>query len=339
MRETILRDVVDEHWSALSTEPASGERRLRVSELPVATVNGSLAVAIDHDGHRHVLVPIASQQRVRRGLDGPVLRLSKRALEDEDSYRTYADLGCLRSDLEDLFTVLCGDVLAAAAALSDNPLKALYRVLDRWKALFQTNGAPLGIEQLAGLFGELTVLNRLLEQDPSAHRFWRGPHGHRHDFASSFTAIEVKSSMRGEGRRPRIHGLDQLEAPTGGALHLVWYRLERATETGTAFADLVNRALRLCDDESALLALLAGAGYRSSDLDRYHDVRFAITEERWHEVDADFPKLTGRDLARAGIPVAALDVEYTIDLSGAVPAPMDADKVTEVLRAVMEEPV
>ncbi|GAA1989805.1 PD-(D/E)XK motif protein [Kitasatospora viridis] len=339
MTDSALRGVVEEHWAALGTGQITSDRRLRVAELPVVTDSGPLVVAIDHEGHRHVLVPIHAHQKVRRGLDGPVLRLRKRDLEDEETYQSYADLVCLRPDLDYLFTELCADVLGTAESMPAHPVKALYRVLDRWRALFRTEGHPLRPEQIAGLFGELTVLNRLLERDPSAHRLWRGPHGHRHDFSTAATAVEVKATTDSEGRRPRIHGLDQLEPPTDGLLSLAWFRLQRvaARGIGTGLVELIGQALERCDDESSLLDLLAAVGYRSSDVDLYGDVRFAIIEERWYRVDAQFPGLTGHALAVAGLPVSVLDVEYTIDLSGGTPVPMTPDEASQLIETMIQE--
>ncbi|MFF4655074.1 PD-(D/E)XK motif protein [Streptomyces sp. NPDC001381] len=339
MNADVFREAVEEHWNALEAAPASGERRLRVSQLPVVTEQGALVAAVDHDGHRHVLVPIHSHLKIRSGLDGPVLQLRKRPLEDEETYQTYADLACLRTDLNDLFTQLCADILSATEKLPDNPVKALYRVLDRWKALFQSQGTVLGPEQLAGLFGELLVLDRLLHLDPSAHRLWRGPEGHAHDFTNGTLAVEVKSSAKGEGRRPRIHGLDQLEAPEGGTLCLAWFRLHRTPggTSGVGFMELLERTLRSCDDESALLELLARAGYRSGDAARYRDVRFAVVEERWYRITPAFPGLTTRALVAAGVPISVLDVEYTVDLSGETPAPMAPGTVSLTIDRMIQE--
>jgi hypothetical protein len=332
---TAERGLIEHHWRELESEWASEERKVRVADLPIDTAYGPPAVAVDYDGHRHVLVPVNSHQRVRRGLDGPVLQLRRRSLEDEQVYQTYADLGCLQSDFHDLFTMLCAEVLQTIGPLSENPIKALYRVLDRWRALFQIKGTPLGPEQIAGLFAELTVLIRLLRQDPSAQTLWRGPSGHRHDFTADAAAVEVKASVSREGRRARIHGLSQLETPPAGTLRLAWYRLERDSGSGQSLVELVEHALDLCDDERALLGLLAEAGYRSSDNDHYRDARFSITEERWYVVDAAFPKLTGNDLATAAIPTAVLDVAYTIDLSSEPPNPMGQDQVSEYLAAMI----
>ncbi|MFC8760864.1 PD-(D/E)XK motif protein [Streptomyces sp. NPDC057193] len=339
MSEEILRSLVEERWAALEAEPTTGERRFRVSHLPIVVENDNrLAVAVDHHGHRHVLVPIQAHRRVRPGLDGPVLQLRKRPLEDDETYQTYADLSCLRSDLNDLFTDLCVDVLSTAEGHPESPLRALHHVLDRWKELFRSQGSPLTGEQLAGLFGELTVLCRLLEKDPSAHRLWLGPEGHRHDFSSGSTAVEVKAGAA-TGRKPRIHGLDQLDRPSDGSLALVWFRLQRTPSgsLGTSIVELVDRTRLLCDDEGSLLELLSTAGYRPADADCYQGVRFLIDEERWYDVAPGFPGLTTRDLIEAGLSVSVQNVEYTIDLSGDFPAPLTDHEVARVIDEIVQE--
>ncbi|MGW1050993.1 PD-(D/E)XK motif protein [Streptomyces sp. NPDC001118] len=341
MNDEAYRTLVEDHWVALETEQATGEHRLRVSQLPVATAQGPLAGAVDHEGYRHILVPVHTHRKIRTRPDGPVLRLRKRPLEDDDTYQTYADLACLRTDLNDLFTDLCVDVLSAVAALPDNPVKALYGVLDRWKALFQAQSALLGPEQIAGLFGELLVLDRLLARDSSAHRIWRGPEGRPHDFVAGKMAVEVKTSGAIGGRRPRIHGLDQLDAPPGGTLCLAWFRLGEpgASDSGLGFLELLEKTLHSCDDESALLEMLAASGYRPIDAEKYQSIRFVVMEERWYKVGSDFPRLTTRALADAGVPISVLDVEYTIDLSRDVPPPMAADEAVQILDRLIQESV
>ncbi|CAM4526320.1 PD-(D/E)XK motif protein [Nocardia ninae] len=333
-----LRDIIDEHWRLLEAETVTSESAVRTSELPVETVCGPLVAAVDFDGGRHILVPVDSHQSVRKGLNGPALQLRKRALETEESYQQFADLGCLQTDLNEVFTSLSAEILQAVQVSADNPIKGLYRVLDQWKALFQGVGVPLGPQKLAGLFGELIVLQQMLDIDRSAHRLWRGPLGGRHDFASGGSAVEVKTSMITEGRWVRIHGLEQLDPPPGGALELVWLRLESTSSRGVGFQDLVNQVLKQCDDEYAVLSLLAAAGYRPVDAEHYRQCRFEVVEARWYGVDIAFPRLTRGDLIAAGVVIRVQDVEYTIELTSEPPFPLDEQSVSRHLRAMIEEP-
>jgi hypothetical protein len=93
----------------------------------------------------------------------------------------------------------------------------------------------------------------------------------------------------------------------------------------------------LCDDEGAVIGLLAEAGYSPLEDDRYRDVRFAVTEEKWYQVGPGFPGLTSSALAAAGLPVSVEDVEYTVDLSGDSPFALTQDDVPHVLDRIIRE--
>lgn len=341
MIEERFRRLIEDSWAVLEAEKATGERRMRTRRLPVEVEYGSLSVGVDYEGHRHALLPIPSNRKVRTGTEGAVLHLRRRVLEGPDSYQAYADLACRRNDLKDLFTVLCVDIVEAAAEAPQNPMKALYRVLDRWKALFRSEGAPLRPDQIAGLLGELTVLRRLLVRDPSAHRYWRGAEGHRHDFAGENVAFEIKTSTAVEGRKARIHGLEQLEPPNGGVLSLVWIRVRRVSgeESGIGFMELVDQVLRLCDDESALLSRLSRVGFFYGHSEHYGDVRFVIEEEKWYLVDPSFPGLTYERLEAGHVPITFSDVEYTIDLTDDVPSPLSTTRVDQMIDDLLQESV
>ncbi|MFD4461620.1 PD-(D/E)XK motif protein [Nocardia sp. NPDC058480] len=332
-----LKKVLDDQWRRLERRPSVEASVVTVSDLPVPTANGVLAAGLDSEGNRHLLVPIGAHQIVRKGLNGPVLRLSKRTLEQDGRVQDYAALACLRRDLNDIFATVCADILVATEESPENPVKVLHRILDRWRALFLNPGPPLGTQQLAGLFGELVVLELLLEHDSGAIRLWKGPSGHRHDFATDAGALEVKTSTNPDGRAVRIHGLDQLEPPLDGVLGLVWLRLETDVQGGIGFLELIKRVLDLTDDESEILTRLAAVGYRSADNDHYAHSRYSINEHRWYNVDVAFPRLTTVDLAAASISTNVRNVDYTIDLSGESPAPMEANDVERHIKAMLEE--
>ncbi|MGA6204613.1 PD-(D/E)XK motif protein [Nocardia testacea] len=331
--------VVNEHWQQLerSSPPLPGA--LRVAELPVSAGQRPLAAAVDDEGNRHLLIPTDSYQRVRKGLDGPALRLRKTVLEDSGNRDYFVSLCCMRSDIHPIFTMLCADILVAVEGAPENPIKQLNLVLDRWRALFLSPGSLLGPQQLSGLFGELRVLARLLEENGTAHHLWLGPKGYRHDFSTDRAALEVKTSVEGNGRVVRVHGLEQLEPPTDGTLGLVWLRLRQATASGTGLVELVNRVLELADDEAAVLDLLGSVGYRVADNEHYEHVRFTVEEERWYNVDIAFPKLTRVNLVASSASANVRDVDYTIDLGVEPPKPMDESDIEQCLAAMLEEQV
>ena len=317
-----LRKVVDDHWKRLEEERVSGPDHVRTSELPVPTSAGSVLAAVDHMGNRHVLVPLTANQHVRTDHRGAALEVRERPLKNGDIYERYADLGCLRRDLDEVFTGLVSDVLAAVAAAPERPLKALYTVLSRWRDLFRHAPAPLSLDQLAGLFGELVVLHELLAGKSTAVDFWTGPSGHQHDFAVGSHDIEVKTSTAARDRKVRIHGITQLQPPPQGNLDLVWIRLEPVAERGTSLVELVEAVRRAGDDDAALLCKLAEAGYLAADAGRYHDMRFEVREQRWYEIHDDFPRIDP-----AAAPADVSDLDYTLDLAGQRPQATDPDGI------------
>ncbi|MFE3026193.1 PD-(D/E)XK motif protein [Nocardia tengchongensis] len=331
------RAELDEHWRQLGLGRPTKEGALRVSDLSVDTARGAVSAGMDSAGCRHLLIPIGSHQAVRRGVDGPVLQLRSRPLESANEYQNYADLACLQPAFDGVFTTLCIDVLEAVSSSTSNPIKGLYTALDTWRALFQTAGRRLGPEQLAGLFGELLLLRRMLELNSSAQGLWKGPTCYRHDFSSAKRALEVKASTASEGRRIRVHGLDQLDAPLGGELCLVWFRLERNDSGGTTVQGIVDQVLELADDTVGLLAQLHEAGYRASDIAHYSEVGFAVSEERWYRVDSEFPRLTAGMLAEAGVTVNVRDVEYSVELTSEPPDALSDEQATKYLLTMIEE--
>lgn len=328
------RSTFEEEWASLLAFPPSADTRMRVHELSHATSWGSVSLAVDHDQVRHLLVPILSSTRVRSGLDGPGLVLRKRLLEDDDSSTTFADLSCLRPELQYLFDDLCSDVLVEIDGLEHQPMKAVYQVVDRWRSLFDRPAGILSDEAAAGLFGELLVLQRLLEDDASAHRCWAGPYGSRHDFVIDDLAVEVKAASASEGRIVRVHGLDQLEAPDDGRLLLAVFRLadSRRSGGGTTLLELAEEVLALSDDEPAVRSLLAIVGYVLGAVESNDTRAWTVTEERWYDVDEAFPRLTRAGLTVAGVSDAVVDVDYSLDLAANAPAPVPAAEVATTLR-------
>lgn len=307
-----LKAMLAAHWRALDEAPIPSSGKLRVASLPVKAATGSLNAAVDAAGIRHLLIPLGAAESVAPTTD-TALRWRLRPLGDRTGYRRYADLGCHRGELNDVFTDLCVDILVSVETNTARPLKTARRVVERWRALFTALGDILSADQLAGLFGELLILSRLLDIHGEATRLWTGPTGHRHDFHGGIGAVEVKTSTSIDGRRVRIHGLDQLEEPSGGFLALAWLRLEKSSDQGRTLPELVDDLMNLVNDDHDLTTRLTKAGYRPADRDQYGALRFHLAEQRWFPVDSAFPRLTESMIAPAVQP-SVRDVSYIVDL-------------------------
>ncbi|MEU8230046.1 PD-(D/E)XK motif protein [Actinoplanes sp. NPDC048967] len=324
-----LRAVINDHWRALGAVQR-GTAWL-TSALPVESAGLPMLCAIGPDGNRHLLVPLPPGDRPRPDLRSAAVHLLPLTLEPEARPVHYADLVLLRADLAEIFTGLCADVLAALAAEPDDVLVAIGQVLGGWRELLRS-GSKLGIEQLAGLFGELTVLNRLLDLRPDLLKSWQGPLRAPQDFVLNASAIEVKATASSEGRIVRIHGIDQLAAPAGG-LMLWWLRLDTGDTGGIAVPELIRSTARRLDRPQDLWQLLARSGYFMADADRYKGLHFTVVEEAHYRVAEDFPRIVAASLA-SDLPPGVSDVRYAVDLNFA-PAPMQEDEVADFLDSMV----
>jgi hypothetical protein len=329
---TGLRSVITDHWTALGN--ARQNSGWLTSELPVLVAGMPLLCALSPERKRHLLVPVPSADYARSDTRAAAVQLLPLTLEAASVRVEYASLVLLRDDLVDIFTGLCADVVAALAAGSAEPLVVVAQVLDGWRELFRS-GSQLGIEQLAGLFGELRLLNALLDRDTSLLHAWRGPLRSPHDFVLNRKAVEVKATTTSEGRSVRIHGVDQLAAPKDGDLMLQWMRLNTSDPAGRSLPEIVESTARRIERPQELLQLLARVGYFMADRHRYDGIRFVVAEEACYRVVETFPRIVASAFA-GEVPAGISDVRYTLDLDLG-PAPMQKDEIEEFLQAMVEK--
>jgi hypothetical protein len=322
--------VIQDHWDALDAAPASSE--WLTSALPVEVDGRSMLCARGPEGKRHLLTPMASADRVEVDLDAAAVHLVPVVLERGHKRVHFADLRLVRSDLEDVFTGLCAEVVAAVAASPEAAFLAVSQVLDTWRELFRS-GSRLSLEAMAGLFAELSVLEQLLIRDGNSLGSWKGPFRAPQDFTSGSWAIEVKATTSAEGSSVRIHGMDQLVVKPDGGLMLWWMRLDVVNPDGRTIPEQVEVLKKYAARPQELLRLLARAGYYSADAETYGGVRFTISEQQHHRVLDDFPRIVPESFPE---PLHGIsDVRYTLDLSEC-PALLDRGEVKSFLDRMVQ---
>lgn len=105
-----------------------------------------------------------------------------------------------------------------------NPIESSELIIERW-IQFWRNREPLGREQQMGLFGELSVLEKLLVAgNDDAVENWTGPERATHDFEFDSRHIEVKTTGTYEPILD-ISSLNQLR-PYNPTLYLVLVQME-----------------------------------------------------------------------------------------------------------------
>jgi Putative PD-(D/E)XK family member, (DUF4420) len=332
--EIKVQEEIRSLWETLEAQRITKLTQLR-SQIPVG--DRSVGVALDINGARHVLIPCAVGEDAEGLWRSSAVVLNRKNLIARDVAGTWLVLTCFRRELDEVFLRLAASVICD---LPTNPLET-YRsclsTLETWRDLLgPAKFEALSQEQIVGLLGELLLLERLAEINPRrALEAWEGPLGGRHDFRYAGEVMEAKATLSRIGRFIRVHGPTQLEAPPGGTLHLSWIRLERTPGGSLSLPILVQRLWDRGLDRARLKVLLSRRAYDDSTQSPPADATYEMSEWRiWH-IDESFPKVVPVSFVGGRIPNLVLDLQYTIDLSGPSPPPLQATEVEQVLTSMM----
>jgi hypothetical protein len=325
---------IERRWVQLGAPPTDDE--MKVVDLPQQVTAGQLLLGIGREGSR-LLVPLAGDahrsfkpERKSRGVN-----LLVRSIEQEGGNRWFLDVVCLRSELRWLFSSFIADVLLRFERRPEvEPASIVKTCYSAWRALFAGAGPRMTVKQLAGLYGELNILGRLLSLSESATSRWKGPLGEAHDFVGPGLDIEVKTTLSDEDDVVHIHGLEQLNAQDGCELYLAHLRVETPSSDGESLGELVSR-LEATDRSGKLQGLLVAAGYEDAERHAYSEVTFRLLEERWFAVDDSFPRLTSSTFAAGAVPAGLGNFRYTLDLGAVTVPPTASSAVSEILAGVV----
>lgn len=201
---------------------------------------------------------------------------------------------CQRPAFREYFISLVQGILGRIEAEpgEDGALLAA-REIERWKAFFQAEAPThlLSVAQLAGLFAELRVLERLHALGTlSAVTAWCGPLGEPKDFALPEGHIEVKATLSAGPLSVEINGLRQLSRVPNDLLLLSVHRLE-LSPTGDSVPDVVDRLHTAGVSPLELQAKLAGLGCHPAFDAEHRKVKFREVEHRCFDVDDSFPRI------------------------------------------------
>jgi Putative PD-(D/E)XK family member, (DUF4420) len=317
---------LERRWRLAETRPTTSPDDVSADPLSVAWPESSVFVGADGSGTRHLLIPIADNTAVTEEASGAVVTVRKRTLVLEGARHAYLDLACKRADLFDQFAVLASEVVNTAARTPEHAVRIAGEVLTSWRELLRLmNPSALTRDAVIGLYGELSILGRIVALDP-LHGLdaWTGPTGARHDFQRGPNNLEVKSSTARRGRPMVIHGLDQLEKIPNTTLHLWWVRLEVSVGRGQSLRSLVDEILNSCLRHADLEQKLIKVGYDLAQPQLYDRPLFTQIESRLYLVDDEFPTLTHKHLVAGDLPHGVIALSYEINVSGDKPSALPA---------------
>lgn len=306
-------------WAALAHD-ARTETDLRVRRLRLESDIGPVFAGRDHAGCDHLLIAIDGSFTEDRRSAG--VHVVQRELDIDGTRYTLIDVACRSTSANPVFHRLVDEIYQELRESPDTPLFIVHNVLGRWRELLAQIFPSLGPGALAGLFGELWWLQRVVERDPDRSiEVWRGPLGEPHDLRRGSTALEVKTTTRREGRFVEIHGAEQLVGPENGRLFLGYTRLSKDAD-GRSVPELVEALIATGVPGAELLARLEQLGWKPADIDSYDAQRFIVADHDVYAVDDAFPRVVPGSFVHGTVPPGVLGLRYTVDLTGAYPQPL-----------------
>ncbi|MBV0895970.1 PD-(D/E)XK motif protein [Microbacterium sp. NC79] len=210
--------------------------------------------------------------------------------------REILDVTCVEEWLVDTFASLVGEMLDRVDATGHHAVDELREVIDAWRLVLHRQVKSVSKSHIVGLFGELTVLERMAAVDPTrAMKAWRGKDGYRHDFYLT-NALEVKTYTTLNSPQVSIHGAYQLDPPPSGSLHLATFRVDE-DPNGLTIQDLLDRIH--AHGVSSVDILSRSNSDAPIIVDE--ELRFSIGEERLYFVGPDFPGVRASRLREADL--------------------------------------
>ena len=291
----------DQHMRSMSVDAGS-------------TPFGPIVLAIDAEGHRHLLIPMEHGSTVRPDRKSAGIQIGGHQLLQEGALRRYVDVHCKMPHLHDVFELIAEEILDQVLVDPDAPDRQAGAVLDRWRELFgRARGNAPSMELLVGLWGELWHLREFANRGLKELECWSGPGGSVHDFETEAAALEVKATTVRQGWRIKINGIEQLDVGAGRTLHLSAVKLEQAP--GESVADLFDELISLGLDRFDLANLLDKAGLGLAQLEQTRASPFRFIEQRACRVDSEFPRIVSASFAAGELPLGVVAVNYLLDLT------------------------
>ncbi len=317
-------------------------RELRARELETPLIGGRTTfVAVDAEGNRHLLIPVAGNAIGSPTDRGGGIRVSSRDLVDAGETRRFLDIACLKPHLNGLFDVVASDILTGCADSSLELVPAACRgALERWRELLEEVATgQIQSSVLTGAWGELWFVRELLRRGAPWADLWEGPTGAIHDVAGARNhRLEVKATTARGPLLVEIHGIGQLEAPLDGALLLGVLRLARDDDRGESIEDLVRTSVFAGANHAELMTLLARVGVTSGSLE-FGATRYSVADRRLYEVGPDFPRIVASSLVGGALPAAITSLRYELDLTTNSPVAMTEDAAEAALRLLAGSPI
>lgn len=195
---------------------------------------------------------------------------------------------------------------------------AVASAIQRHRGMF-AGKAGLSLEKEVGLFGELLVLEYLINKIGAGRAVasWQGPLSEEHDFVFGDVHLEIKTTS-GDQCRHMMHGFTQLVPLRGVPLSLISIQLTRSNlEGGRTLSQLVSQIRANSGGHRPKVdEAFEAVGWKDDDAELYSTFWTKRSEFRAYDVDDRFPAMTLDRLVQVIPNIKAVsDLSYRVDVT------------------------
>lgn len=214
-------------------------------------------------------------------------------------------------------TSLAAYIIDAIDPLDTESDKTVLAVLKEWKNLFVEDASAFGYEKVVGLWGELHILNKLIDiNEETALRVWAGPIRGSHDFAGMNSSIECKTTTNKIVKNVHISSVYQLVPPSlDGTLTLAYVQIEERAREGKSLTTFIEETAKRLTCPNTFFEKLGHLGYERNLTKTAHtEITFCVCKDSYYDVAGDFPRIVPTSFIGGKIPTDVDEISYTIDL-------------------------
>lgn len=309
------KTTVSELWNELSSQ-VSATHGLLLRRCPTTVIPNIFIAITSPEGFKCLAASVTNDFEIDvsrfSGLKDIAVEVTDKGPNKGEQFLLFK---LLDPGLEDIFAVLCDDLIVAVAMVTDDQIlvRDLLNRFEQWRLLFDKAGSQgLSPESQRGLYGELYVLRKCLEHgfDPlGIFECWMGPSGAIRDFQKGLSAIEVKTTIGSNHQRVRISSERQLDRSNLDRLFLFVLSLDQLQNAGESLNTIIDSIAARLDhiQLNRFRSKLFEYGFFDHDRALYEGTGFAVRQEAVYEVIDDFPRIEEQDI-RPGVG----EVKYSI---------------------------
>lgn len=308
---------INEIWQELENDQ-SFSHGLLLRRCSTAVLPDLFVTLRSPEKTRGIGASVASEVPVDLSSFSNLRDISVERIEGEPSHeKSILLFQLLNSVHEDIFTVLCEDLITSVASVSDESklISELLNRFEKWKSLFDKAGLQgLTPEEQRGLFGELFFLRKYIQNGSSAIdtvNAWVGPTRQLRDFQSGFWALEVKTTHGNNHQKIQISSERQLDRSNLNNLFLYHLSLDARQQSGETLNQIASDVSEVVSHDFTALNRfknkLLEVGYFEHHKPLYDSNGYFVRQESIYEVEGDFPRIEEGDI-RNGVG----DVKYSI---------------------------